>query len=290
MNPVIQMVVSDLDGTLRRGDGTFGAADLGALGSVGNAGIVRVCATGRTLYSCRQVLPLDFPIDYLVFSSGAGIVDWRTQTMLRALHLEQGQINDVGRVLLAADVDFMVHEPIPENHRFIYRESGRENPDFRRRCEKHAQFCRPWSDFSALSMATQFLVIARPADAGPSHGFLMESLPDYHVIRATSPLDGQSAWLESFPCRFKSLACQWLIEKIGLARESVLAVGNDFNDLDLLHWAGKGYVVANAPELLRGLFPIVPSNEESGVAVAIGKHVPFVSLRGPKVRSNLPNE
>ena len=42
----------------------------------------------------------------------------------------------------------------------------------------------------------------------------------------------------------------------------MLAVGNDFNDLDLLHWAGKGYAVANSPDPIRALFPLVPSNDE----------------------------
>ena len=168
----------------------------------------------------------------------------------------------------------MVHEPIPDNHRFLYRKGRRENPDFRRRCEKHAEFCRPWNGDSALSKATQFLVIALPSDAVSAHQLLTESLPGYHVIRATSPLDGQSAWLEIFSRSVsKSLACQWLVDKIGIARASVLAVGNDFNDLDLLHWAGKGYAVANSPDPIRALFPLVPSNDESGVSVAIGKHI-----------------
>jgi len=45
-------------------------------------------------------------------------------------------------------------------------------------------------------------------------------------------------------------------------------VGNDYNDLDLLEWAGKSYVVENAPTDLKARFPAVASNNHGGVAEA----------------------
>jgi hydroxymethylpyrimidine pyrophosphatase-like HAD family hydrolase len=46
-------------------------------------------------------------------------------------------------------------------------------------------------------------------------------------------------------------------------------VGNDYNDLDLLEWAGSSFVVANAPPDLTDRFPTVASNDDCGVAEAI---------------------
>ena len=62
----------------------------------------------------------------------------------------------------------------------------------------------------------------------------------FSVIKATSPLDGESVWIEIFPPMVsKSLAVQWLIDNIGFSMKNVCAVGNDYNDEDFtpLGWA-----------------------------------------------------
>jgi len=41
------------------------------------------------------------------------------------------------------------------------------------------------------------------------------------------------------------------------------------NDLEMLEWAGRGYVVANGHPSLLGRFGVVPSNEEDGVGTTI---------------------
>ena len=44
------------------------------------------------------------------------------------------------------------------------------------------------------------------------------------------------------------------------------AVGNDYNDADLLAWAAHAYVVDNAPRDLKALHTVVPSNDDDGFA------------------------
>jgi len=48
-----------------------------------------------------------------------------------------------------------------------------------------------------------------------------------------------------------------------------MAIGNDYNDQDLLEWAGNAFVTANSPAKLKGLFRPVAANDEGGVAEAI---------------------
>jgi hydroxymethylpyrimidine pyrophosphatase-like HAD family hydrolase len=48
-----------------------------------------------------------------------------------------------------------------------------------------------------------------------------------------------------------------------------MAVGNDYNDLDLLEWADHAYVVGNAPAELRARYTAVASNEEGGFSAAV---------------------
>ena len=103
------MVITDLDGTLIRSDRTFANADLNTLVALGREGVVRVVATGRSLYSARMVLEPEFPIDYLIFSTGAGIFDWPQQRLLRKNALGASDVESAARVLASMDLPFMVH-------------------------------------------------------------------------------------------------------------------------------------------------------------------------------------
>ena len=51
----------------------------------------------------------------------------------------------------------------------------------------------------------------------------------------------------------------------------MLAVGNDYNDLDLLSWAHTGFLVDNAPEELKIQYENVSSNNDNGFTKAVDK-------------------
>ena len=52
-------------------------------------------------------------------------------------------------------------------------------------------------------------------------------------------------------------------------RRDVAAFGDMPNDVAMLSWAGMPYAVSNAHPLLLDVFPVVPSNVESGVGKTI---------------------
>lgn len=59
-----------------------------------------------------------------------------------------------------------------------------------------------------------------------------------------------------------------------ITREEVLAIGDNFNDLTMLRYAGTGIVMGNAEDELKAMgFEITDTNEADGVAKAIEKHV-----------------
>jgi hydroxymethylpyrimidine pyrophosphatase-like HAD family hydrolase len=79
-----------------------------------------------------------------------------------------------------------------------------------------------------------------------------------------------SGWLEVFPRHIsKSQTSDWLVNLHQLQREQVLAVGNDYNDVDLLAWAGSACVVANAPSDLRQHYREVASHCQDGFSEAV---------------------
>jgi len=265
------MFLTDLDGTLKPSQGEFSPADIEALQKLSSLGVITAIATGRSRFSYMRDITQPLPIDYIIFSSGAGILrtsDWK---ILKNNRLEPDQTEAAISLLLDYNLDFMVQQPIPEEHRFLYHASGVLNPDFERRLKLYRDHSEPLeSSLTNTPAATQLVAVISRPDAVTVYESLKQRLPDLTVIRATSPLDHATTWVEIFPAEVsKSQAARWLAEDHGLSPRDVLCVGNDFNDLDMLGWAGTSYVVANAPDELRERFPEVASNNDGGVAEAI---------------------
>lgn len=266
----MKMLVTDLDGTLALA-GKVSDEAKACLIALGEKRIFRVVATGRSLAGTRKVLADDFPIDYLIFSSGAGVYDWQRRELLRSHHLTSAEIARVAEVLKGEGLNFMLHHPIPDNHRFFYFDGDAPHEDHERRKVKHAEICSPW-DGNAPDIASQFLVVCHAEVGDAKWTSLSESLGAFNVIRATSPLDGVSTWLEIFSRQVsKSLAASWLADRLGISRQNVLAIGNDYNDEDLLAWAGTAFLVEDAVKALHGKFPFVGSCAAGGFCEAVAR-------------------
>ncbi len=265
------MVITDLDGTLLCSDGNMTQPDHDALIRLGKIGIVRVIATGRSLYSFHHAVGRDMPVDYVIFSTGAGIITFPGGRLIRNIHLDSDAVASAVRIFKEFDLDFMVHRPIPDNHWFVYFDTGRENPDFHRRIDRYIRFCQPidgtHSDFGA---AAQLLAVVNHDRGASVYSALASQLSDYSVVRSTSPLDGKSVWIEVFATSVsKSQSAAWLADRLQIDKELVLAIGNDYNDLDLLEWSGTAFLVGNAPDALKTMFPSVASQKQAGVAEAV---------------------
>lgn len=264
------MVATDLDGTLLDSARCLHLTDRETLRTLGAEGVVRVVATGRSLHSALQVLPRDIPIDFLVFASGAGIVKWSTGRLVAARHMDPGDAREASRLCRRFALDFSLHHPVPENHRFHFFRSGRANPDFDRRCRLYRRWATAWDGQRVPYRRCSQLLVIEPPGRRSRAGELGRRLSRLHVVRTTSPLDGRSRWTEIFPAAVsKSSACAWLARRVGIHARSALAVGNDYNDADLLAWAGMSCVVANGPIDMARRHHVVASHDAQGFSEAV---------------------
>lgn len=261
------MLVTDLDGTLLDSASRLSPRNRTALEVLGAAGVVRVVATGRSLYSADQVLSADFPIDYLVFSTGVGTLRWPKREALWSFRFRDCDLRRAIGVLEAADLDYAVHRAPPRNHHFYYRASGAENADFVRRRERYRDFARPWEARHLDGLRASQLIVIEAEERPSAYPGLERELRGLSVVRTTSPLDHRSRWIEIFPPEVsKSRAAERIRRSHGVDLAQVSAVGNDYNDADLLDWAGNAYVVDNAPRDLKAVHSVVASNDEDGFA------------------------
>jgi Cof subfamily protein (haloacid dehalogenase superfamily) len=82
--------------------------------------------------------------------------------------------------------------------------------------------------------------------------------------------------LEAFhPAVNKRLAVSYLAEEImGLRPENVMAIGDDFTDIEMLQYAGIGVAMGNAPAAVKAVADwVTTSVEKDGVASAVEKWI-----------------
>ena len=266
-----RLFITDFDGTLLRTDRTLADKDLETLKKLGDMNVVRVIATGRSLYSFNRTVGSSLPIDYIIFSTGAGVIKYPEGILLRGINLEPETVRRTIGTLMEEKLNFMVHRPIPDNHAFAYWSYRTDETDFLRRIELYKECSWPLDgDYQGFGAAAQLLAVVSKHRVAGLLDSLQNKLPRLTIIRTTSPLDGTSAWIEFFhPEVSKSHAADWLADQLGIPRAHTLSIGNDYNDLDLLEWAGRRFVVSNAPEDLKNRFPKVSSNNQCGVTEAV---------------------
>jgi Cof subfamily protein (haloacid dehalogenase superfamily) len=265
------LFITDLDGTLLRSDRTFAEADLNALKKLEDLQITRVIATGRSFFSFNTVADSRLPVDYVLFSTGAGVVHYPEGKLVRKVSLEQSEVTRATQVLVEAQLDFMIHHPIPENHRFAYVAFNSGNTDFDQRISLYQPYAYPLQDTAdGFGPSTQLLAVLPPSQNMAILEDIRKTLSDFNVIQTTSPLDGKSTWIEIFPANVsKSITAQWLAKKLNINPQNIVSLGNDYNDVDLLEWSQTRYVVENAPQDLKDRFPVVASHNDGGVAECV---------------------
>jgi hydroxymethylpyrimidine pyrophosphatase-like HAD family hydrolase len=280
------LVITDFDGTLVDSNKNLKTDDYNTLVYLKKAGFLRVIATGRHLYSLFKQIDHTFPVDYVIFSSGAGIWDHNKKQCVRMISMEPGEVRQVASLFCEFSLDFAVHKPIPDNHYFFYYLQANNNDDFVRRVRYYNKFTSRWTILpSEYPWACQLLTIitGNRQDYTSIYDTVRSKLPGFTVIRTTSPLDHMSLWIEIFPKKVsKGQTSSWLASRFYLTRQKTLAIGNDYNDTDLLSWAGTSYVVSNAPDELKSLFPSVASHNKCGFSQAVKK---WLTFKGPDIKT-----
>jgi Cof subfamily protein (haloacid dehalogenase superfamily) len=270
-----KIVFTDLDRTLFTQDSQISQRNYDSLVKLGQAGIIRVIVTGRNLYSAQSVLPSDFPIDYLVISSGAGIIDFKTQKLITKNEIDNKLVRRVILFLQELDVDFMIHHPIPQNHFFHYYKATNPCRDSAKRINHYQGFAYEIKGEYDQNASQLLAIVEEDKEDLVEH--VIENLPDLSIIRATSPLDHKSVWIEIFPKGInKGYACNKLLSDLGLATSQALAIGNDYNDIAMLESFTDSYVVGNAPQIMKDIYKLVARDRDDGFTEMLSKHFNFI--------------
>jgi len=216
-------------------------------------------------------LTKNLPFDYIIFSTGIGIYDFKSDKVIYSHSFSKCKSVKISKFLIKKKLNFFAHKLAPDNHHSWFKYSYFDE-DFKNRLILYKDFTKKISKENKVNYVSHFLTIL-PFDDVLFYSLkkiLLKKFCGIKIIRATSPLDFLHIWLEIYPKNIsKGHTAIRLCKMLNISIEETIAIGNDYNDIDLLDIAGKSFILANAPSELLQKYINVSSNNNDGFTEAI---------------------
>jgi Cof subfamily protein (haloacid dehalogenase superfamily) len=270
-----RLVALDIDGTLLTSRREVSPATHAAVRAVHSRGVRVVLVTGRRYPSARRVLDelaLDVP---LIVHNGGLVVDGGA--IVRCLPLDRETARRVVRLGREQRVDPVVHYGQRGEGQLLVEGLEPSNTPLAYYVDRSHPDVRTVPDLEAAMEEDPIQVmfggpVERMAALWPVLGASFGR--EASITRTVYKRLGATFIdvLRSGVSKGEALA--FLCASRGIARDEVLAIGDNWNDLEMLRSAGLGLVMGNAdPEVLAAGFGRLPTNDEDGVAAALHEHV-----------------
>ena len=285
MHPPVRLVAIDMDGTLlpsfAQAVSVRGAR---ALRAAQAAGITVAIATGRrTAYTSPLLEGLGLRADMPLITSNGAVTRTLGGEAIDRCHLEArvaraicGLMRPFGTVVFTFDRPGrgeLVLEDLPqaEGQISLWVEANRGAIEVVVPLEK----ALPDGENPIQGMVTGGIARMKAAEK-----MLKSSEWQAHCecVRTEYPARDLSILDLLPPGVSKGWALERLAQRLGVDRKETMAIGDNWNDVDMLEWAAQGVVMANAAAELRTMAKMrgwrqAPHNDEDGVAVVLERLV-----------------
>ena len=276
--PRYRLLALDLDGTLLNSEREIPEANLRAIDAAVREGVVIALVTGRRFPSVRRYLEPLGPETFAVANSGAIVRRGLEGPILRRSLLS---LECARRVLELAEEERMepvIHDgPDAEGHLFL-RTSARGVAAMGRYLH---QTSPPPIWVESLRVERAPVQIGFTGGVREMRGFEtalasgLSATGHRASLARTEYPEEDLALLDVLGVEAtKSRALEFLASLLRIDLSSTMAVGDNWNDLEMLETAGLGVIMANAdPDLRSRGFAETGTNDENGVAQAIEKYL-----------------
>jgi Cof subfamily protein (haloacid dehalogenase superfamily) len=257
-----RLLAIDLDDTLLSPQRTITRFTLQTLRRVMATGITLVIATGRVPYMLPAALEDLPPTTPIIAGNGALIIDRVADSILYEKLFPQEHIQKAFAAIRAADLQWCFYaRDRMYIDRSLYGGRPRQRTNFPLQAadDEKALYAHPCIKLAARGNPTTLKEKRRQ---------LEEQFAGQCYITQTG-----SEWLELLhPEVSKANALQFFTERMGIKAEEVIAFGDNFNDIEMLRFAGLSIAMGNAePEVQAVANHITKSNAEDGIALALEK-------------------
>lgn len=259
------LYISDLDGTLLRGDGSLSKFTASAVNSLIREGMIFSYATARSYVSAKRVTEgLSEEIPVIIFN-GTFVLDGSSGEMLSANFFTRDETEEIVKTLTYGEVWPFVHYMDEKTERFTYIEdklSRGASAFVEERRDDPRRLTSLDADGLKAENAFHFTCIDEKEKLAPVYEKLREQFECIFYLDSYS----REYWLEVQPKNAtKAHAIIALRDSLGC--DKVVCFGDGVNDLSMFSAADECYAVANAcAELKKISTNVIQSNDEDGVA------------------------
>lgn len=274
--PAIRLVALDIDGTLLRSDKSLAPRTRRAVDAARARGVRIVLATGRRYPSARRVaddLGGDVP---LILHNGALVVEDGRVLRCRALPRAAARVAiAAGR---AGGSEPVVHCGAGGEGWLLVESGVAMRGLVAYYLERAREELRVVPDLLAAlddEDPVQVMFGGTPSEMDAALAALEPAIHGRaRIERTVYPATGVVLLDVIHPDVGKAEALGFVQERWGIDAAETLAIGDNWNDREMVAAAGLGFVMGNADPALRALgLPLLPTNDEDGVARAIEEHV-----------------
>ncbi len=262
-------IVLDLDGTLTNNKKEITPLTKEALMDAQHKGMRIILASGRPTYGIRPVadeLNIGSYEGYVMAYNGGCVTRWADKAIVFNQTLDPALVPVLfnaatkaphpfniltyqGESIAATDINdkYVLHEA------FINKMPLIQYDDFPNQVEPPINKCLIVGDPTPLALLEKELATDQQGKCS--------------VYRSAD------FFLECVPCGIdKAASLARLIKTLGIEREEIIAVGDGYNDISMIEYAGLGVAMANAASDIKAKADFVTlSNEEDGVAHVLKK-------------------
>ena len=265
-----KLLVLDLDGTLTNDKKEITPHTLNTLLKAQEMGVKIVLASGRPTYGVAPIakkLKLDQYGGYILSFNGGEIINWQTGELLYKNLLEPEILPYLYQCAKEHDFTIMTYDGeyvVTENPDDIYvRRAALVNVMPIKEVENflEAITSHPIAKCLIMGEADKLAALEKK---------MHKALEGRMGVFRSEPY-----FLELVPKDIdKAHSTEFLLHALGISKDETIAIGDGFNDLSMIQYAGLGIAMANAQEIVReSANYITLSNEEDGVAHVIEKFV-----------------
>lgn len=270
-----RLVALDIDGTVLDSRGEIRPRVLAAVGRAIQAGVAVTLATGRRWRAARDIasrLGIRVPV---ILYNGALVLDPVRESVLREQPLPPDAALDAMRHLERHGLPVYVcrHAPSGPDLYWLGEPASPAAAYFREGPRGHARPLEDVAGAAGLDVLKVFTLDlearVRPAATEtprwlgvPLRSLLCPDIPGHSLLEY---------WRWGTD---KGSALEFLAYRLGVRRSEIVAVGDNWNDMEMIDFAGLGVAMANAvPELRQRADLVTASNDEDGVAAVLERYV-----------------